>query len=87
MIKFLFKTVQSLGHVTNGVLYLSTSLVLEGVEGIARLLGGAVSFLTRATINLPAVSSSTTWNTIFKKKCPVIIFLYVIKLFRAFVTK
>jgi hypothetical protein len=53
---FLLNVVKSIGHATCGVLYLGTSLLLEGVEGVARLLGGTVAFLTRATITLPPVS-------------------------------
>ncbi len=53
---FLFNVVKSLGHATCGVLYLGTSLLLEGVEGVARFLGGAVAFLTGANITLPPVS-------------------------------
>jgi hypothetical protein len=53
---FLSNVVKSVGHVTCGVLYLGTSLLLEGVEGVARFLGGAVAFLTGANITLPPVS-------------------------------
>ncbi len=52
---FLFNVVKSLGHATCGVLYLGTSMLLEGVEGVARFLGGAVAFLTGANITLPPV--------------------------------
>jgi hypothetical protein len=53
---FLLNVVKSLGHATCGVLYLGTSMLLEGVEGVARFLGGALAFLTRANITLPPVS-------------------------------